>query len=170
MPQNEDEWDIYEDISTENSQCSLFVENTGKPLVIYWKNTTSEGFIINYEERKYENIKGAFFYDKKPLEMRLIYQRSSENNSGRSRDYAEKYSVPNLPCTTLVNAILNQEIVKIVPEEENPDIWVFKYYCYCPPPINTPIDTAISISIEYTFDFKNLECTYRYHLNVDNTT
>ena len=169
MPQKKSGWDLYETISPENNQCSLIVEHTGKPLTIYWKNT-SNGHMISFEECKFENMKGAFFYDNKPLKMSHIYNRSWTNNSGESSDSEEWSNVSNHPCTTLVNAILNQEIVKIVTKEENPDIWIFEYYYYCPPPINTPIDTAISISIEYTFDFKNLECTYGYHLNVDDST
>ncbi|MFB2876065.1 hypothetical protein [Floridanema aerugineum] len=169
MPQKKSGWDLYETISQDNSQCSLIVEHTGKPLTIYWKNT-SNGYMISFEECKFENIKGTFFYDNKPLEMLHIYNRSWTTNSGESSDSQEWSNVSNLPCTTLVNAILNQKILKIVTKKTEPDIWVFKSHNYCPAPAGTPIDLAISISIEYTFDFSNLKCTYSYYRDDDSST
>lgn len=169
MPQKKSGWDLYETISPENNQCSLIVEHTGKPLTIYWKNT-SNGHMISFEECKFENMKGAFFYDNKPLEMSHIYDRSWTTNSGESSDSEEWSNVSNLPCTTLVNAILNQEIVKIVTEETEPDIWVFESSDFFGAPPGTPIDLTISIRIKYTFDFSNLKCSYNYYRDDDSST
>lgn len=160
MTQNQDAQNIVE----ENGQSSLLVEHTGKSLTIHWKKTTiSRGSVIWSTE--YE---GAFFYDNQPLKMNYIKDYYClEYNGSATKEYEEKLDVTHIPCTILVEAILAGQIVKVVPKNQELDTWtLYSGQSYNDGP-ESPYNSTGGKAITYTFDFKNLQCTYELLIRID---
>lgn len=160
MSQTENDQNVLE----QNGQSSLIVEHTSKPLTIHWKKTTVNRDNIIY----YTNYEGVFFYDNQPLKMNYIYDcYCREYNGSVTKAHEEKLDVPNLPCETLVEGILAGQIVKLIPKNQELDTWQFYLgESYNDGP-ESPYNSTGGKALTYTFDFKNLQCTYEHWVHID---